>query len=767
MPTDKPRPVANDLQGQNQITPAANPYYLFEYQRPAETEVQRFSGETPLSKLADSLSSIDSSLVQTIPAAYKQYTKQEEAANLADFQANRDKWSAAVRQGTVPLGANPHAARAVHRLMLSELGDEYLSQATQAFQNPAEGPDGDLARAARESSNPQAMRQFLADQQSKFSTANLKNGEKDLYNPLDVQEAYLPKISQSNAALMREHANYRVSEVERELKDTVGATISKAVDQTFEGFTPSMSDEERKQKYQDVSKKIGDVLFNKDHGVMLTGINRKETWDTVVDTIIARALANPDKGRDILDTIDHVNPPDGPALKHIPDVQRKRLQAEEHLTSLEIQQENHQWALEQRPYQRAALERQPEEQRRQDEAYQREREKWAEHAGDKNDDRIYKTLLGRMYQGMDDPDSKRGVQIINEVLRDAKQQVPDRVEALNQLLHVTHQRKVHVEDDPNTVARIYLQMGKNPLGFDENQLAKEVAAGNLSVNTMRGIFDDLDRKRANASHPFMRQPEIHEMIGQVSRGAMQNPADEFSAEGQMRASEAVGAFRDKAAAWIAKNPQGSMPEFTDYMRDQIGPILERTNKDYGFQVDTEAQGQEIRGRKIVGDTQRQAGVLEKHREQMAPLLEAEQQRQAKQQEARQAAEQGKAAEEQRRLDEVIHFNQSFKPTGKVSKETGRQFLADDKGNVESEGLITIKDIPEINNGGITNIPTILKGKKYPDSQAIEIMRKTKGIDPETGKPLKRYYSVTDAQIAAREREARTRREYLEQVKSSK
>ncbi|MGC4097750.1 MAG: hypothetical protein QM706_11595 [Nitrospira sp.] len=108
--------------------------------------------------------------------------------------------------------------------------------------------------------------------------------------------------------------------------------------------------------------------------------------------------------------------------------------------------------------------------------------------------------------------------------------------------------------------------------------------------------------------------------------------------------------------------------------------------------------------------------------------------------------------------ELDNFNATFKPSGRKTKE-GRPILQNSKGDVMTERTITIRGIAEINGGGITNIPTVFNGKVVSDEEAIEIMRKSKGVDPETGQQMRRYWSVKDAEIAARERSARLGRDY--------
>ena len=70
-------------------------------------------------------------------------------------------------------------------------------------------------------------------------------------------------------------------------------------------------------------------------------------------------------------------------------------------------------------------------------------------------------------------------------------------------------------------------------------------------------------------------------------------------------------------------------------------------------------------------------------------------------------------------------------TGQVTSE-GRKVYENNKGGVSSEYTIGVKD-PKINNGELTDIPSIYNGKIVTEQEAIRIISENKGIDPETGR----------------------------------
>lgn len=65
---------------------------------------------------------------------------------------------------------------------------------------------------------------------------------------------------------------------------------------------------------------------------------------------------------------------------------------------------------------------------------------------------------------------------------------------------------------------------------------------------------------------------------------------------------------------------------------------------------------------------------------------------------------------------------------------GRLMVHNPDGSLSSERTITIKD-PRINQGQATVIPSMFGGRQLDDRQAIEVIARTGGVDPDTGRVL--------------------------------
>ena len=95
-----------------------------------------------------------------------------------------------------------------------------------------------------------------------------------------------------------------------------------------------------------------------------------------------------------------------------------------------------------------------------------------------------------------------------------------------------------------------------------------------------------------------------------------------------------------------------------------------------------------------------------------------------------------------------------KPTGQVTTE-GRRLFRNSLGGVSSELSITIQD-QRVNSGKSTNIPSIFSGRIRTVREATDIIAKSGGIDPETGRTLPGFGSQAEALAAAKKRSANIR-----------
>ncbi|MGL5935029.1 MAG: hypothetical protein ACRCZI_05345 [Cetobacterium sp.] len=582
MAEKRPRVVVEDLQGNKQLESAADPRFLDHYVRPGEQQIGGPARTNPMIQLSEALSQLDSDLKPVVAQASQRWITEEEAkGERARFDQGRDKANEMIRKGEIPLGMSPWAERGYKRAHLKEMGTEYYNTVHQKFQ-------GEVGSAARESNDPAEMQKLLDDSYKEFSKEWLENGR---FSALDLQDVFHPAIAQANSNLMRVHADHRVKEVERRYEEHVSTTSTKTMEQALSQLTPESTEDERTIAHKNIAEKLNGLLYDPDTGAVRNGMLPGRGNDLLRESVLNFAKANGD--RSAIAVLDHITTKSGASIGNTIQAQAQILAAKEHITAKEIQEENHRWQMEQRPHQRAALQRQPQEMAMQDERWKQEIAGWGETKQHRAEKDILSASLRRLYEGLDNPNSKEGVKQIDDVMRVAKQFIPDKVEHLEQILHVTSQRRTNIPDDKGVWAATYKEMLRDPMAFDETSLLAK--SKGLSQESIKFFIHEAQRLQGHAGHKFMRHPEFTEMIHQVSKGSSQNQADEFSAEGQMRQSQAMASFRDRAAIFIKKNPEASQEEFNEYMRDQQQPILERVNPDYGKAKAGERKEQEELG----------------------------------------------------------------------------------------------------------------------------------------------------------------------------
>lgn len=742
MAEKKQRQVVNDLGNLPQLSPQSDPRALDIYYRPGAPEIQAPSKTNPTLKLAEALGALEPVGQAMFAQGMQGLHKIDEAKGAEEATAerlnNREAWNQKIKEG-LPPGVSPWYARGYHRASLEQLVQDHYAETHAGFY-------GEAGAEARKSNDPRVMQKFLDDSE-KALREKLKGGK---FSPLDFQEVLDPHLRNNNQAMMKTHAAFRVAEQEKEFEALASSNIQSRATAEIAKIVPGMDDREIKAHLETAAFAVNDVLYNEDNGIVKNGMIASKGNDLLIDTLTALMMKeeNPRYG----ELLQHIKTKDGAPIGNTKNGLAKVLAAEEHITALQMRRETHQhWKEVTLPHEKHQHARQVQLEERQDKEWEHTLQQWSLQKENISDDEKVKGFTRRIYQALRSSDSKGAQKRLDDIFLQVEEQLPHKAEHLHSLVHTTMQRNVDYQDNPVTVARLRLEISKNPLAFDENRLAALVKAKEIKPGTMMQLFDDLDRRRQHGDHEFMQQSDFIHTLGKVEAMATY---DESGVEGKTpesmeRGLAAVDEFRDKATEWIEKNPQGSIASFRNYMRDQVDVIVKRHNPEFKEssqkKADKAGAEQKAKGQGIVNEFQAAAAKAQEKKLKQ-DTLKAKQER------------------EEKILDD---FNKSFKPSGIKSKETGREFLTNEKGEVATQKLITVNGIPGIAGGGIVNIPTIIGGKLYSDREAIDIIERNGGKDPDTGKPLKRYYSISDAEVAAREQSKRLGKEWESLQKSKK
>lgn len=743
---EKPRPVVESLGSLPDLRPAARG--VDSYARPGQVAYGKPASTNPFLQLSEALAQIEPTLRTVASVVAKDYSEEEYARADADFMANRDKWNSLIKAGKIPESLSPYYTRGLQRASLKQLGSEYLATMENAFY----GPEGAEARA---SNDPNKMTALLKTVQEKFTKEHLQGPDGDRrYSDLDIHEVFNPLAEQGYQRMLQTHAAYRVKERELEAEAAVTTQLGQFLDAVIEEKIPYADRDKHKHFLTFTATKMNDVLYNEDTGFVKNGMPGTKANQLMVDTVVAKMMASGD--RSVGEVLQYVTTKGGASVAKTQYAISKLQAAEEHITAQEIQKEHFQAWKDDRPFHLQSQQHTQQAWVREDKRYQRELEQYQHSQGKIATEEVVKTFERRIFEGLR-RNADEGVKIIDTAMRELEIVDPKEAAYMRGVIHTLTKQRSDYEDDPLTVALLRTDMSRNPLAFSQKRLVAAVEEKKLKSSTFMQMMDDLERNRQNGDHPLLRQHDFISMMNKVERGALKNAGDEFGADGAIRASEATGEFRDLALEWIENNPNGSHAAFNVYMRSKIREVLERNNEDFGRDQRHLRNAQEKKGREIQQGTSAEVRQRE--------LDEQDRQAEKAENERRQQEQESKLQQQRRRQEEI--------KTGQRTKE-GRKVIDLGNGEFETEKTITVTD-KRLNDGRPTNIPTIFDGKHVSDEEAVEIIVKNKGVDPDTGRKLPGFYptnpfdpksAVDAAVIAAQERSEKLGREIRAARRSS-
>jgi hypothetical protein len=687
-------------------------------------------------QLSDALAKLEPTLQRGVTVAAEKYGEEEYAKGEAEFWANREKWNALIRAGQIPEGVSPYYQRGLQRAALKQHAGDFYAQTHASFY----GPEG---MEARTSNDPKVMQKFLNDQREKYHGENLSK-----FSALDMQEVFNPAMEATFKTMQQTHASYRVAENEKEYEALTTANIESALTRNLQQIQKTDSDEVRAQWMAQAAREANDYLYNPDTGFVANSGKPHRGNEILIDTIATLISKTGDMSYG--EVLKYVTNKDGAPIAKTQYAMAKIDAAEMHVIEKNMKYDHfNEWkrGLQYSHFQEM---RGYEEAQRSDERWAREKENMQRTDSAYDDTKKVKTLARRIFEGLRQEDAKKGVAIIDEALEIMEIVDPEKAKEWRSTVHTITNQKSDYPDDPMTVAQLRLDMSQDPLGFNVGRLKDAVHDKLLKPSTYMQMMDDLERNQGDADHPLMKQREFKEMLEDVRRGSIRNAGDEYGAEGRLRAANATEMFRDLAVEWLEANPNKSHAAFRNYMRLQIPDVLERSNPEYGATMQGNRETQETKGKEI----QRDAAIENRQRE-----LDEQDAREAKEAPARAKAKQEQEVKQrdQREREELEGNIRRYKFSGERTSE-GRKIMKDEKGNIATERTVTVTD-KRINDGRPTNIPTIYNGNFFTEKEAIEIIAKNKGVDPDTGHKLKGYYSINDAVIAARERSNRLGKAY--------
>jgi hypothetical protein len=730
---EKARQVIPGLGNLPNLIPAADPRTMDNYSRPGAPEIHGPASTNPMLQLSDALAKLEPTLSRATTMAAEQYGAEEVAAGEKEFWSNREKWNAEIRAGRLPEGASPYYQRGLQRAALKQQAGDFYAQVHADFY-------GESGAEARASNDPAVMQKFLNDARTKYYDKNMRVNGRDTFTALDMQDVFNPAAEQVYKTMLQTHAAYRVSEREKEYEALASTRIGTEIEQAIQNMPAGASDEERELVFRDAAKRANDVLYNPDMGIVKNGLPASKGNQLLVDAVSARMLKT--GNRSYAEILDYIKGGGGAPISKTQYAQAKIQATEEHLLDQDIKLAHFRHWQDGLDFEARSRQHTEEEWNRGNERWKAEQEQYARQGDQRSLDRLVKAAQQRVFFGLRQNDPARAKETIDDALKVLEGADPEKAAQARGWVDTITKQRSDYPDDPMTVADIRLDISHNPLGFNDQRIKDAVNSKLMKPSTALQMMDDLERNQHDADHPYMRQREFREMMDDVRNGSLKNAEDMYGAEGRLRATAASQIFRDYAIEWLESNPNKSMASFRVYMRDKVQETLERANATYGAEQKQQRAAQEQKGREVQQVTSAEQGE--------------KRQKEADQQDLMASREQAR--------QELDQYRQEI-TTGQRTAE-GRKILRE--GNtIKTEETITIQD-KRINEGRPTNIPTIYNGKKVSDKEAVEIIAKNKGVDPDTGRKLPGYYptnpfdqnSAIDAAVAAaKERSARLGKEY--------
>lgn len=719
---NKQRLVVDNLGNLPEVAPAAEPRFLDSYVRPGVAEIGRPAHTNPMMQLSEALGKLEPTLLRGTSMLHEEYTKEEYAKGEKDFWDNREKWNTLIKAGQIPEGVSPYYQRGLQRASLKQHADTFYAQAHADFY-------GEAGAEARQSNDPATMQKFLNDARTKFHQENLKNGDKDLYSPLDMHEVFNPQMEQVFGSMMKTHAAYRVGEREKEYEALATVNIGQSIERNLKQIRPTDADHVRQFYIKQAADEANAVLYDPDKGAVRNGMLPSKGSQILISTIATKMMES--GNRDYRAVLDNIKTKDGASIGKTKDALAAMQSAEEHITDREIKMEHLDRSRGKYQY----------EDKAQEEAYK----SWAERDKAKAQDATLEDRAKTIFTALRMTDTAKSVEMIDTTIREAEQ-AGDRKGAmeLREMVSKLTKQRSDYEENPVTIAKLRMEMSSDPLGFDVKKLATAIDQKDIKTGTMMQMMDDLERLRANGDHPFLKQSFFHRLTTEVSGAMADKYGDTEFGEGAIRKGEAIAELNDEANMWLKENPEGKYSEFTKHLSGIKKDLIERHNAAYGADQKRKAEGEKKKGEAVVEKSQ------------------ADQKKAADEKAKKEAPEKARQEREQKERSEVEKNNSTYTDSGRKTSE-GRPILQNSEGNVATEYTATVTD-KRINWGRPTNIPTIYGGKYYTEKEARDIIAKANPDpddirDPETGRRLRGWYSMPDAVIAARERSARLGKEY--------
>jgi hypothetical protein len=285
------------------LRPAARPTGAFEDPGPAR---QPTDGDQLL-QLAKGIEAARPGAEGFLQERTETFTREEFAAGVAAFQANRKSFKDAVEAGDIAAGASPHFRRGWKSQALRLKGQEYDLGLRTAYAEAGLSNEDDNGVFAAFVSD--FTEQFMAEQLGEFEE-------------IAVAENFLPLVNQSQNNINQSYIADRVRLVEEAVIANTEQEVFGLVDNSYnsaDGFN---------------AQSVGSAITQVVNDQVANGLNGKTANRLMVDAIVNKAEVEGDS--EILEALNHITTGPGGILGNTAYARQQRERAEDAIASAEI-----------------------------------------------------------------------------------------------------------------------------------------------------------------------------------------------------------------------------------------------------------------------------------------------------------------------------------------------------------------------------------------------------------------------------------------------
>lgn len=723
MPPKPPRQTVNDLGAAPAIRPAAQG--MDSYVRPGQDSIGAPPKVNELTQLSAALSHLEPRL-----AAYHQQAVEAEIeediakAREIHMGPTRDGFNQLIDKGAIARGQSPFVAKLVDRMQLTQHGRGYQSELTQSFHTSPE------FEQARSSNSPDALTAAIGKFHTEWSSrngfgedpANPKPG--DPYNRLDIQEVLSPHIDNAGKEALQAWTSHRIKAKEQDAIAATGAMIGDELER-FSALSVEYNEDGGEVALGQLAGQLERIGRDPVNGVVPNGAQTATEYNQlVVDSVVSSMVKahNPFLKNVLL----HMKTNDGKSSVATTKYAREKIQAaEEHIaTKIHEYDSIREWN-DTKGHREASRQQTEKSWAWAEQSHNQAQETFARTKSTADRAEVMRTGEIAAYNAADSgrADELRGIlKGLRQTDAGAAKKVEEDIGAL-----INHRHDMQVPNsDANDlkVANFGAAIQANPMAFTRGTLIRSMRNHEITGAQEERLASQLTDAQQRGGHEFMQHADYKHAITALTHAVGKDPYDPANTLAQLQVPHALTDLNIAAVDFLEHNPKASNTTFQKFVNEQLETIAKRHSET--------VKEQTVDRGKALKDAKDKQDAADKQKK--------------KDEESR---------EEQRKFkDETIpkikkqEANIAAKDKAERTDE-GRLILHLPDGSIETEKSMTFQDFRNANRW--TNYPTIFGGEHVSEEEAKRIFYDNDGVDPDTGKKARYYYSLGEAEIGAKER----------------